>query len=199
MRYYRADEETEASEALAAALRFSSDIDVNPHGWRWTLIALHSAVQGFMVLSLRHGNGLLALSPKCLAAWLTAHEAGLGAYPHEKLDTYLGLYAKVKNKQHGTVGGNERFVPKGSQGRNIKRLHTLRNEFVHFTPKGWSLEICGLPRIVIDCLALISFLGWETPNIFWHNQDASESARSSHLQLAQQMHQLDAAYSSTKD
>ena len=35
------------------------------------------------------------------------------------------------------------------QRKNIKRLHDhFRNNFVHFTPKGWSIEKAGLPWIV---------------------------------------------------
>jgi hypothetical protein len=196
-RYYRTDEEAEAADALLAALRFSRDIGSNLRQWRWTIIALHNAVQGFMVLSLRHGNGLLALSPKCMVAWLNAYEARTGRYPEEKLDTYLGLYAKVKSANHGAVGGNLRFAPRGSQGRSIRKLDELRNNFIHFTPKGWSLEVSGLPRIVLDSLSLVAFLGWETSNILWHDEQALRAAKSCHAQLLETMSRLENSYAST--
>ena len=40
----------------------------------------------------------------------------------------------------------------------MKNLNFIRNEFVHFTPKGWSLELSGAPRIAIDCLDVAEFL-----------------------------------------
>jgi hypothetical protein len=197
-RYLRTDEEVEASDALhmAAALaeRVASDLRV----WRWLSIALHSAAQGFMVLSLRHGNGLLALTKESTRAWLEAHEKRRTnqayKYPEERLDTYLGLYKKVKHSKTGAIGGNTPFKPKGSEGRSIRMLNSLRNEFIHFTPKGWSLEVSGMPRISLDVLVLVSFLGWESGNIFWHDEGALERAREAHLRLVHSLRAIDAEY-----
>jgi hypothetical protein len=48
--------------------------------------------------------------------------------------------------------GNAIFDPlllMPEQLKDIKRLHDhFRNNFAHFTPKGWSIEKAGLPRIV---------------------------------------------------
>ena len=192
--YLRTDEETEAADALCMAAQLAKDLEHKPNLWRWLIIALHNAVQGFMVLSLRHGNGLAALSEQSFTEWMEAHEKG-GPYPaKEKLDSYLNLYKKVKSKDYGQIGGNRRFVPKGTQGKSIKRLDTLRNEFIHFTPKGWSLELDGLPGICLDCIGLVRFLGWETSNIFWHEPQAKERSYSCIATLVGQLESLDKAY-----
>jgi hypothetical protein len=47
---------------------------------------------------------------------------------------------------------SQRFVPKGSQGDSVKRLNRLRNEYIHFTPRVWVLELAGLPKIAEDSL-----------------------------------------------
>ena len=60
------------------------------------------------------------------------------------------------------------FKPSGTQERSIGQLNRLRNEFIHFVPKGWSLEVSGLPQIVGDCLNAISFLVFECGNVIWH-------------------------------
>ena len=49
-------------------------------------------------------------------------------------------------------GLSQAFKP-GTQGRSVKQLNKLRNEFIHFVPKGWSLEVDA--RIVDDCLNVI--------------------------------------------
>lgn len=177
--YMRTDEESEAVAALAMVARMAGEVTSDIYAWRWVVLALHNAVQGFMALSLRHGNGFLALSPRCFAAWMDAYENN-GEYPREELDTYLNLYKKVKSRDIGSVGGNRPFTPSGSQGRSIRKLNELRNEFIHFTPKGWSLEVTGLPQICMDCLKLVAFLGWETQNIFWHNQECTQLVKESH-------------------
>ena len=192
--YLRTDEEEEATEALCMASRLADGLDRDLGMWRWVIIALHSALQGFMVLSLRHGNGLLALSDKSYEEWMQAHEKG-GPYPsREKLDSYIGLYKKVKNADIGQLEGNVRFEPKGTEGRSIKKLDELRNEFIHFTPKGWSLEVDGLPSICIDCLRLVAFLGWETDNIFWHEPSHRERAQLCWRKLRDQMEKLERLY-----
>lgn len=124
---------------------------------------------------------------------MVAHENGT-PYPEEKLDSYLNLYKKVKHTETGQIGGNQRFVAKGAEGGNIKRLNTLRNEFVHFTPKGWSLEINGLPQICRDVSRLISFLGWETDNVFWHSEQSKAEAMAAHEQFVKAMQRLEQHY-----
>lgn len=146
-----------------------------------------------MVLSLRHGNGLAALSEDSYAEWMDAYEKG-GPYPDEKLDSYLNLYKKVKSKDYGGLGGNKRFIPKGTQGRNIKRLNAIRNDFIHFTPKGWSLEVDGLPQICLDSIRLIEFLGWESENIFWHSQKLKERSKDCADKLSIKLNQLKVIY-----
>ncbi|MDP3678790.1 MAG: hypothetical protein Q8R23_06845 [Methylotenera sp.] len=192
--YYRTDEENEAADALLMAARFAEEVISDIRMWRWVIIALHNAVQGFMVLSLRHGNGLTALTEKSAAAWLAAYEADSTTYPDEKLDSYLCLYKKIKSTNYGTIGGNQNYVPQGSQDRSIRKLNRIRNDFSHFTPKGWSLELAGLPRICMDALAIVSFLGWETSNIHWHDEGAFKCAKSSCERLTETMCSLNNAY-----
>lgn len=72
--YLRTNEEFETANAMKMAAQFAEGLESDPYLWRWVIIALHSAAQGVMVLSLRHGNGLLALSDESYAAWMAAYE-----------------------------------------------------------------------------------------------------------------------------
>ena len=42
-----------------------------------------------------------------------------------------------------------------AEAKDIMRLHGLRNDLSHFTPKSWSIELAGLPRIMNVALRLI--------------------------------------------
>lgn len=192
--YYRTNEEVEAAEALAFVAKHATVLKRNPRMWRWVIIALHNAVQGFMVLSLRHGNGLLALTEKSAQEWLAAYNASADSYPEEQLDNYLSLYKKVKSAKTGSIGSNAPYKPRGTEGRSIRKLNALRNEFIHFTPKGWSLELAGLPRIATDCLTLVGFLGWEAPNILWHQPAALRRAKSAHRRALAAFARLEREY-----
>src|SRR5712692_5045777 len=66
----RTDKYEEAVSAIEAAADFAERVIDDQYRWKWVLIAVHNAVQGFMVLALRRGNGLLALRDHVAAQWL---------------------------------------------------------------------------------------------------------------------------------
>ena len=40
---------------------------------------------------------------------------------------------------------SRKFIPKDTQGSSVKLLNQLRNEFVHFTPRVWALDLVRSP------------------------------------------------------
>jgi hypothetical protein len=164
-RYLRTDEQDDAIRSLEWAARLSQSVATDRYLWKWILVALHNAAQGFMVLALWDGNGLRALRDNVAAKWLKAHRLG-APYPVEKLDEFLNLYAKVKTRR----GSKAAFQPGANHDRSLRRLNAFRNEFIHFAPKGWSLELALLPPICRDTLDLIEFLGWKSSQVLWHKQ-----------------------------
>lgn len=165
--YLRTNEQEEAVRSLEWAEVQARALAVDPYVWKWVFVALHNAAQGFMVLALWNGNGLLTLRPKIAAKWLEAYANG-GPFPAEKLDEFLNLYAKVKDPDNFHVVGATAFCPGQSHDRSLQQLNTIRNAFTHFTPKGWSLELAGLPAICLDALDLMQFLGVESTAVLWY-------------------------------
>ena len=165
--FLRTSEHEEAVRSLEWAELQARGLPADPYLWKWVLIALHNATQGFMVLALWNGNGLLALRPRIAEKWLKAYESG-GPFPAEKLDEFLNLYAKVKDRNNFHTVGAGPFTPSATTDRSLELLNEVRNEFTHFTPKGWSLELAGLPTLCLDTLGLIQFLGWESTAITWY-------------------------------
>ncbi|MDT8419215.1 MAG: hypothetical protein RQ754_02185 [Desulfuromonadales bacterium] len=169
--WFRTDEFEEATLSLEKVAETSDQIANDPSQWRWVVIALHNAVQGFMVLALRGTNNISILELESAKEWLKALPTG-GPYPKfEKLDSFLNLYKKIKSDRMLMYGHSKKFTPQGSQGGSIKKLNQFRNEFIHFIPKGWSIEVSGMPSICIDCLNIIGFLGWESGNVRWDEND----------------------------
>lgn len=165
--WLRTDEQEEAIFALEAVAEWSKRLEKEIGYWRWVVLALHNAAQGLMVLALRGSDGLQPLRNDIAAKWLTAHREG-GPYPVEKLDAFLNLYKKVQSDKMRYSVHSKNVVAPPAQGRSMRKLNALRNEFVHFSPKSLSLEVSGLPQICLDCLALVEFLAWECGNIVWH-------------------------------
>ena len=167
--YLRTNEHEEAVRSLEWAEIQARGLAADPYLWKWVLIALHNAAQGSMVLALWDGNGLNTLQPRVAEKWLKAYEDG-GPFPAEKLDNFLNLYAKVKDSNNFHTVGAGPFIPEASSDWSLERLNEFRNTFTHFTPKGWSLELAGLPSICLDTLNLIQFLGWESTAITWYRR-----------------------------
>ena len=178
-------ETVSAFETLADELkRISSD----PYRWKWAILAMHSGLQGMMVLTLQGSHGLHVLKSEDANRWLEAHEKG-STYPADlKLDDFLSLYKKIKGNLMLMYGHSQKFSPKRTQGSSIKFLNRLRNGFVHFTPSVWLLELEGLPTKLIDCLDIAEFLAWHSGNVFWTEDDLEsrlrEAFKSAHSSLA---------------
>jgi hypothetical protein len=164
-------------EAVSAFEVFAEEaqrVSVDPYRWKWAIIALHSGLQGMMVLALQGSHGLHVLRPEDANRWLDAHERG-GPYPSDlKLDDFLSIYKKVKGDKMLMYVNSQKFVPRGTQGGSVKLLNRLRNEFIHFTPRVWALELAGLPAMALDCLGMAELLAWQSNNVIWKEEDLSE-------------------------
>jgi hypothetical protein len=170
------DELREATSAVEMFARLAGGLSQNPYWWRWAVVVLHAAMQGFMVCVLRGSNGLAVLPDKIAGAWLDARERG-SQPPKEKLDSFLNLYSKTKGDRMRRFVHSRSFSPVGTQERNIQRLNRLRNEFTHYLPRCWALELGGLPAVCRDCLDYIDFLAFQSGNILWYPDDLQGRTR----------------------
>jgi muramoyltetrapeptide carboxypeptidase len=76
----RTDETTEAIGATAKALTELRATMTNPNNWKWTIIALHNALQSFLVLALRSTSPtVVARVPQKLRNWDEALRAAQNA------------------------------------------------------------------------------------------------------------------------
>jgi hypothetical protein len=56
-----------------------------------------------------------------------------------------------------------------TQMRDLHKLHDhFRNNFLHFTPKGWCIEAAGLPRIVLTAVEAAERLMLNTQHVRMH-------------------------------
>lgn len=108
--------------ALEAFGRFVAGVPGDAFEWRWAILRLHIALQGFMVVAIRDTAGMLPLAKKVAAAWMAAHRSGRPV-PRERLDSLLKLYRKIKCTEIATLLQADRLVPAGSQDRSVKLLN----------------------------------------------------------------------------
>jgi len=191
--WLRTNETEEAISALEMLSEICPTLISDSYRWKWAIIATHNSLQGFMVLALRQGNGLLALKDKISQEWLKAHREG-GKYPVEKLDNFLNLYKKIKSDRMLCYVHSKKFIAKDDHNWSVKKLNDLRNEFIHFVPKGWSLELLGLPEICLSCIEIVEFLCWESGNLIFYEQIQKQRAKKSLKKIKDVLYKIKSQY-----
>ena len=194
--WLRIDEEQQAIVSLEFVNDQINRIEESLLNWEWVLMGIHNALQSFMVLALRGTDGLNVLTEKCAKEWMESYEKGLNKNLNLKLDSFPNLYRKIQSSRMQILGISRVFEPKGTQNLSVRQLNNFRNEFVHFLPKGWSIEISGFPRIVIDCVDIIEFLSFDSENIFWSDDNLETRIKQSCTEIKKAASNLNILYGS---
>ncbi|MBC6445280.1 MAG: hypothetical protein GDA50_07640 [Alphaproteobacteria bacterium GM202ARS2] len=179
--WLRIDERTDVLASLSLCLKTLDMVTDEPAQWKWAILSIHNALQGAMVCHLSGTADVGALTDKCAKEWWSWHDrdgrgkikridTGIGAlgiqearfasktdHPPDEIlaDTktlFKRLYKADKRVEGGA--GAELIVDETSR-RSFYRLHDLRRNFAHFTPKAWSIEIDGLPQIFEHMLGIL--------------------------------------------
>ncbi len=165
--WLQTDEADDVRGSLRHAVQCAELAKRDPHAWKWMMLALHSALQGACVCHLTTTAAPVgAVSDKNAAEWLEYFEKSRTDASVKPPRTFLlslpGLLKKIRKPF--SVG--DRSLPDGiaiseKEIAWLNRLHEeIRNQFVHFEPMGWSIELSGIPeyaqvvaRIITDILA----------------------------------------------
>ena len=163
--YLRTDERDDLLASLKLVCVSARECQRDIQFWKWILVGTHSSLQAAIVFHLSFGNNLLVAKPKYAKKWLEAHRTE-GNYPNMQMDFFLELYEKAKAQE--VLGF--RLATQASQDESVEMLVTLRNEFVHFMPKGWAIELAGLPGICLNALGVIELLLRGPMQKRWENE-----------------------------
>jgi hypothetical protein len=172
------DEEREAVMALRAALEWTNQaLHGEVYYWKWAILALHNALQGFMVLALAGSSGLGALTLKSRKKWLEAHEAG-AVPPEEWLMPVPQLFEALQRPDSMRMFvGSRHFQPTDDVREAVEDLNRDRNRFVHFVPMTWIFVTDGWLETMLLCLDVIEFAGFESGNVLWSDDELREQAQ----------------------
>ena len=175
------DESTDVIASLTVCNKCLVEVAAEPAFWKWAILSLHNALQGAMVCHLSGTAQLGALRSDTVEAVLAWHERDrrgeigrisegldeLGIHkfrfatnhdypPVEKLADATELFRRLQNVDRRCEGGAGAIIEiSADERRSFCRLHELRNEFTHFTPKGWSISLDGLPSMLLDVLGVV--------------------------------------------
>jgi hypothetical protein len=164
-RYLRTDEREDLISSLKLVALSLRHCAADLHYWKWILIGAHSSLQAAIVFHLSFGNDLLVAKPGHAKKWLEAYR-GDKDYPDMHMDYFMDLYRKAKIVE--ILGFH--LVTTELQDVSVKRLLDLRNDFVHFMPKGWSIELAGLPQTCLESLNVIAALSNGPIQMRWEDE-----------------------------
>ena len=181
--YVRTDERQDVLASLEHCAICLADTERSDGAWKWVVLSLHSALQGAMICHLSGTDGVGALNSKCARQWSNWHErnrCGKIEYIDEGVDDVLGLPVRRPRSlsdqppSDRVASAPDLFKRLGSESERIgracgriieitaaqresfKTLNDLRNDFTHFSPRGWSIELQLIEDVVPDMLDVIA-------------------------------------------
>src|SRR5690606_13248439 len=134
--------------------------------WKWFVVACHGGVQGVFALALERGDGLLVQKPGVMQRTLQAVSAG-APIPEPHMDNFARLYQKVQRRQNLRSSAVEPVVPTPERDAAVASLDELRNQFLHFNVKGWSIEVELIRSAAKECIGIASFLVGQSSAVLW--------------------------------
>ena len=168
--WIRTDEAEDVAASVRHVLRCWALAVQDPQAVKWAALALHPALQGACVCHLTTtASPVGAVTKDNAVAWLDYFERSrsdpTASPPKTVLMTLPDLLKAIRRPN--SIGGGD-----CSPGIDIaddefnwlRRFHKdIRNQFVHFSPQGWSIEISGLPGLAKLTARIISAVldaGW---------------------------------------
>lgn len=135
--------------------------------WKWAIIILHNCMQAFMVLVLEGTNQIDVVKNRdkyanCL--YKLSQNIEMDAEMKKilsdtQLDFFLKLYSKIKDSSNTQQLWNDSlFVATEEQDDAMELLNDYRNQFIHFLPCSWGIELSGLTYIFISVMSVIQFM-----------------------------------------
>jgi hypothetical protein len=141
-KWIRFDEHEDVLASTDLLAMLIPKLKTQPALWKWVIIAAHSGVQGALVCSLRDTTGTNVLSSNSAKAMLDWLASPQGNAPREHVASFSDLLKKYRKKYPHLR------LSDGQLAQLRKLDEHLRNNFIHFVPKGWSIEAAGLPALI---------------------------------------------------
>lgn len=148
------DEADDVAGSIRHALRTAEFVGEDSQSWKWVALALHSTIQGACVCHLTTSAVPIgAVTKKNEREWIAylkeSRTNPSAKAPSTHLMALPALLKAVRKPNSAGDRSNAAGVTiSNSELRWLCRFHQdIRNQFVHFAPMGWSIEVSGIPEI----------------------------------------------------
>ena len=163
------DEAEDVAGSLRHAIRCGASVGTDALEWKWFSLALHSALQGACVCHLATTAAPVgAVTRRNAGEWLAflhSRDDPDAVPPRTQLMALPDLLKAIRKPNSAGDRSNEKGIPVSDVELEwLGRFHdAVRNQFVHFAPMGWSIEVSGLVplgTLVARVVADIADVGW---------------------------------------
>lgn len=168
--WIRTDEAEDVAASVRHALRCRALAEEDPQAWKWVALALHAALQGALVCHLvTTASPLGVVTDRNAQEWTDYFEKSRTdnqCRPPKTRLLDLPELVKLARKPQSAGDGRKAGIVRVSDAELVwlRRFHAdIRNQFVHFEPMGWTVEVSGLASLA----ALISRIIKDTIQIGW--------------------------------
>jgi hypothetical protein len=146
--YLSTDERDDVIASLEHLGRALAHAAAHPGEWKWAILAAHAALSGALVCVTAGTANVGCLDGRSrlrMIAWLNGR--CVGEPPKQRLASPYTLLRRACRSSHTDRRGPPLRVSRETL-RDVIVLHGFRNDFIHFRPAGWAIELAGLPRII---------------------------------------------------
>lgn len=169
-RWIQTDEAEDVAGSVRHAFRTASFLADDAQAWKWALLSLHSALQGACICHLTTTAAPVgALTRQNTREWLEFFERQRTDRSVQMPKTHLLNLPDLLKAVRKPHSAGDRSNPLGVTISDaelvwLRGIHgEVRNQFVHFEPTGWSLEVSGMPqlgRVISRILNEMLDMGW---------------------------------------
>ena len=136
--------ETEGERALHLTVEQLALVLSDPYRWKWVIIALHNALQAFLVHTVTGSDQLGAMTEKYQRKWREAFAQGKSPpRKGEYLAPVNDLMKRARTLRRYTY--TKPLPASVEQDHAVKLLSDWRDRFIHYKPGGLTIEVSGFP------------------------------------------------------
>lgn len=152
-KYLEFSEVDNALDYLERAHYYLDRVKTKVEAWKWVVITLHGTLYGFAICALKGTNpDRVAITTKRGIKRLINFDEALKRCQDPNRMNQL-VYSRTLQLTD-------------QQRKSIRHLReTFRNNFEHYIPMSWYIEIHGMPQMAIDVLEVVHFLALECGNV----------------------------------
>lgn len=172
--WIRTDEAEDVAGSIRHVLRSAQFVTDDAQAWKWVMLAMHSALQGACVAHLTTtATPVGAVTDRNAREWLAYFDHSRTDPNVKAPNTVLMALPDLLKAVRKPFSAGDRRNDIGieiteSELSWLRRFHQdIRNQFVHFAPMAWPIEVSGVPEIASLIARIINDIfeiGWAFRN-----------------------------------